>query len=211
VLAALLQASVSDPGMSLGQLENLSQPMPLSELSAFLVGVLGSPALSGDLSAPATLESLLQALFSVYQIDAQGNLAGTARELGILPDDVTGSSLTRGQVFAILDSVFFNLRLPDGRTLYQTQFDSEPPAIAVVPFPAVCSESSVTLSGSVSPGTTLLRVGYSDADVVVPDDDWNWSATIPLQPGLNTITVQAHDAAGNVTTQTIQVLCTVGS
>ncbi len=211
VLAALLQASVSDPGMSLAQLENLSQPMPLSELSAFLVGVLGSSPLSGELSAPVTLESLLQTLFSIYQINAQGNLVGTASALGILPDDVSGSSLNRGQVFAILDSVFFNLRLSDGRTLYQTQFDSEPPAIAVVPFPVVCSESSIALSGSVSPGTTLLRVGYTDADVVVPDDEWRWNAIIPLQPGLNTITVQAYDAAGNITTQTIQVLCTVGS
>ncbi len=81
----------------------------------------------------------------------------------------------------------------------------------MVPFPVVCSESSIALSGSVSPGTTLLRVGYTDADVVVPDDEWRWNAIIPLQPGLNTITVQAYDAAGNITTQTIQVLCTVGS
>lgn len=210
VLAALLQASVNAPTSYLAQIENTSGPMSQSDYASYLSSIMGQ---SVDLSGPSpvSLEEVLNALFSLYHIDAgPGGVVAKATELGLLPEGVGTGELTRGEVYEILDAAFFNLKMPNGRTLYQASFDSTPPTVTIGTFPAVVEGTTLTLQGLVSPGTTLLQVGYNDSDVVTVGEDGTWTATIPLEPGMNTITVQAHDAAGNITTRTIQVLCTAG-
>lgn len=211
VMAALLQASVNAPLSYLTQLEDLTAPMTRTDLAAYLGAVLGKTiALSGDV--PISLEELLKTLFEIYEIDAGPNgLMAKAKELGLLPDGLDPNApLTRGVIYQILDSAFYNLKLADGRTVYQASFDQTPPALSVANYPAVCGSTSLTLSGTVEPGIVLLQVGYKDSDIVKPAPDGSWTTTVPLEPGMNTITVQAHDAAGNVTTRKLEVLCTVG-
>lgn len=211
VMAALLQASVNAPLSYLNQLEDLEAPMTRTDLALYLGAVVGRPiALSGDVAI--NLEELLRTLFEIYAIDAGPNgLVARAQELGLLPAGLDPNApLTRGIIYQILDSAFYNLKLADGRTVYQASFDQTPPQVSIANYPAVCGALSITLNGTVEPGIVLLQVGYKDSDVVKPNADGSWTTTVPLEPGMNTITVQAHDAAGNVTTRKLEVLCTVG-
>ncbi len=211
VMAALLQASVNSPTDYLNQLENLDGPMSRTDYGLYLGSVLNQKVnISGP--EPVQLDEVLSVLFQLYRIDpGSGGVVARAGELGLLPAGVGGKQeVNRGQIYQILDGAFFNLKLPDGRTLYQSRFDSQPPTVSIASFPVVCDTKSLTLRGTVSPGTTLLQVGYKDSDIVKIEEGGAWSATVPLEPGMNTITVQAHDAAGNITTRKLEVLCTVG-
>jgi hypothetical protein len=140
------------------------------------------------------------------------NVMARAAELDILTTDVGSASSTpsRGRMYQLLDRAFYNVKMANGKTFYQTRFVKRPPVVTLTPYPALSQATSITLTGKVSLDTTRLLVGYSDKDVVPIHPDGTFTATIPLNPGVNSISIQAHDPLGNITTETIQIMCTAG-
>ncbi|MEW6278101.1 MAG: filamentous hemagglutinin N-terminal domain-containing protein [Candidatus Eremiobacterota bacterium] len=160
--------------------------------------------------AQITLSEALRTLLAALRVPAGPDAIAQAVELGLFPSAVPDGVATRGALYRLLDSAFLSIPVAGtGKTVYQARFEKSPPSLTVAAVPQVWEGTSLPLSGTVSPDTTLLRVGYSDQDVVRPDDTGAWTASVPLKPGLNTITVQAYDGVGNLSEQTIQVLCTV--
>ena len=86
--------------------------------------------------------------------------------------------------------------------------DKTPPALAVTSPAnnAMVSPSSITVTGTVSDalsGLTMSPASCNNVNATVSGG--NFSCSVPLNAGLNTITVQATDLAGNMATQTLTV------
>lgn len=81
--------------------------------------------------------------------------------------------------------------------------DTTAPALSIHDLKgATVTGSSTIVSGKAEPGSTVTVNGVK----TTVDENGNWTATVALNPGSNTVTVSATDAAGNVYTesQTIQ-------
>lgn len=76
--------------------------------------------------------------------------------------------------------------------------DTEAPLLTLAKVPVSTIERSRVLSGTVEPGAQL-EISRNSVVVTspVPDAIGNWSSSIDLLPGVNTITVKATDATGN--------------
>lgn len=83
-----------------------------------------------------------------------------------------------------------------GGTGGETDTEAPLPTLAKVPVSTI--EGSRVLSGTVEPGAQL-EISRNSVVVTspVPDATGNWSSSIDLLPGVNTMTVKATDATGN--------------
>ncbi len=67
---------------------------------------------------------------------------------------------------------------------------------------------SITLAGKTSPQASVAIVSDLEEQIVTTDSAGNFTVTLNLEGGYNTITVSAFDAAGNSATQTLYVTYT---
>jgi hypothetical protein len=89
------------------------------------------------------------------------------------------------------------------KTIHWTATASEFPSLVVnVPDTYESTADSLSLAMSGSAGGPVTSVGIStDREYAgTADGTTAWSATVPLQPGLNRILVQAHSATGHIAT-----------
>ncbi|MEW8976932.1 MAG: S-layer homology domain-containing protein [Symbiobacterium sp.] len=131
----------------------------------------------------------------------------TAADLGLAPsvgaEALANQPAVRGVIFESLALAMTTLPLADGKTLAQKYFDSEAPKLVLSgSIPEATLAESVTIAGTAVGADGVLVNGTR---AVFQNGNGQFSAVVPLQPGPNTITVEAYDLAGNVATQTITV------
>jgi len=85
---------------------------------------------------------------------------------------------------------------------------AQPLLLTLQPPPAATTASSVSLSGTVSGGTGAVQITWNTAGGTAgyATGSPNWTATIPLVNGTNSITVTATDAAGRTAAQQASVV-----
>ena len=91
---------------------------------------------------------------------------------------------------------------------------STPLAISVQSAPAAVTSPVVNLSGTVTGGSGTVQVSWSTAaSSGAAQGSRNWTATVPLNPGANTITILAQDAQQNTarTALTVTLQTTVAT
>lgn len=157
-----------------------------AEAVAFLVKFLGLPV-NDELGWP---NSYLASALEAGIVTADDNLAGIA-----------DSPAPRGMVFFFSDVAFSNVKLENGKTVYQTYVKTDAPSLSVDPVAAVTAATSVTVTGKVS-GHTALYVGGS---AVSANEDGSFSASVALEGGENKIVVSAVDAVGNEAVKEVTV------
>jgi hypothetical protein len=163
---------------------------------------------------PATLGALLLAAVPAWAQTVTRGPYLSLNQLGSLVLDIDGNRLdakflrsdgTIGDDFTILKST--TTPPPSG--------DTTPPTITISSPTTASSYSAtsspVTLGGSASDNVGVSQVRWSNAATGssgVASGTTSWTAAVPLNPGSNTITVTAYDAAGNTATDTLTVTYT---
>lgn len=124
-------------------------------------------------------------------------IMSTAQELGLLPNIPVDSFATapalRGVVFRSLGRAVATIPLADGNTVAQKYLDSNPPEVAVN-LPTSTVSDSITVSGTAQGARTVTINGVTAAL-----QGNQFSGTASLSPGVNSITIEAWDMAGNRT------------
>lgn len=184
---AMAQRLAASQGATLGRTPTTFEPdatVTAAEALAFGMKVLGISPRAG-LSWPM-------------------NYLQVARDAGIISEqDLTaivaapGQVANRGTVFVILDSLFRTYG-GDGKTVYP-QF--RPATITVGSYPAQTQAGAVTLTGTVSGAKALTVAGTP----VTFDAGGNFSATMPLNLGPNTIELVAVDQSGWPAKKTVTI------
>ena len=127
------------------------------------------------------------------------------------PDDVMypyyrlGKRLSTGDI-AIVQSLY------GARTSTSapppTPAPAQPLLLTVQPPPATTTASSIAISGTVSGGTTPIQIAWNipGGAAGYAMGSLNWTATVPLVMGSNSLMITATDAAGNTATQRVSVV-----
>jgi len=124
------------------------------------------------------------------------------------PDDVMypyyrlGKRLSTGDI-SIVQSLY------GARSTTPTPQPTPPPLLVTVqPPPATTTASSVAISGTVSGGTTPVQIAWNilGGAAGYAMGSPNWTATVPLVMGTNSVTITATDAAGHTATQQVSVV-----
>lgn len=87
------------------------------------------------------------------------------------------------------------------QTVTWTSTDPSYPTLSAAATPGQTSNSSIVLSGAAG-GASSIKIS-SDRNknqIVTASGTSNWSATVPLAPGINRLTIQAVNASGKITT-----------
>ncbi len=119
--------------------------------------------------------------------------------------ETDGSFSTTVALSEGMNAIYVNATDPVGNTAYETidvELDTTAPALVILG-PADgsnTSEPSVLVFGTTEAGATVHVNG-----VLASDGSADWEATIVLSEGVNTVTVTAEDALGNMATDTISV------
>jgi hypothetical protein len=87
--------------------------------------------------------------------------------------------------------------------------DTTPPELTLDPLPVSTFTASLSVGGYVEPGALVTVSVNGGAAKPAVTSGSGWNATVTLTPGLNSVTVKATDAAGNVTTTVGSVVLTV--
>lgn len=137
-------------------------------------------------------------------------IVNTAKMTGIAPAAVTDANANqaaiRGPVFGSLANAVAYVQLPDGTTILRKYVDSLPPVISLSQVPASTMEDSVTISGTADGATSVTVNGKS-----VPLTGKQFSTTVDLELGNNTINVVATDRAGNTANKVVTVSYSVSA
>ncbi|HXG62701.1 MAG TPA: metallophosphoesterase [Planctomycetota bacterium] len=164
------------------------------EGAVYVVAGSSGKTSGGSLNHPAMFISLNQLGSLVLDIDGNRLDAKFLRSDG-----------TVGDYFTILKST--TTPPPSG--------DTTPPTITISSPTTGSSYSTtsspVTLGGSASDNVGVSQIRWSNAATGssgVAAGTASWTATVPLNPGSNAITVTAYDAAGNTATDTLTVTYT---
>lgn len=194
---AIAKNIIEKNGFTLGTTASTFSPnkdVSAAEAIAFVMKFLGVKAAAGQTWPMDYIQGALDA--GLLSADDKAALAA-----------FPNSAANRGLVFYLADKAFASYKLGNGKTMYTTYVDTTAPVVSVDTYNATTEADSITLTGKVS-GAAVLHVGFSAKDVVTPDIDGTWSATVPLKVGANDIWVHAVDAAGNVGTPATAVKIT---
>jgi hypothetical protein len=128
-----------------------------------------------------------------------------ARAAEIIPagddiDALANQPATRGRAFFYANRAFLLVRLPSGKTVYQTHVKPEPPALSVEA-PESTTAPRLTLKGS-APGAAAVTL---NGEALTLTGGGSFSKSVDLALGENRFTVAASDLVGNVTTQVVTV------
>lgn len=143
--------------------------------------------------------------------------AGSGAFLAFIGSYGAGTGLLNAPSDALFDAAGSRLVVANGAgdmVLYgigagYLPVDTTPPVITLDPLPVSTLTASLAVGGSVEAGATVtVSVNGGVAKPAVTSGS-GWSATVALTPGLNSITVQAVDAAGNIATVGGSVVLTV--
>lgn len=189
---AVAKSIASQKNIALGYPDGSFQPertVSAIEALTFVMKFLGLPVGSGDAWVQQTIASAV----------ANGVLS--SEDVNVYLSDPNAGA-TRGLAFALLDAIFYNYQGADGKNLYMTYHDSQPPVLTVNDLPSNTSQATITVSGKVSGDYADVYVG---SDRVAVAADGSFSAQVALEPGQNTITVTARDLAGNVAEKSLTV------
>lgn len=93
-----------------------------------------------------------------------------------------------------------------GKTIFQTYVDTTPPALNVTPLPASTTVDTVTISGT-APDAVVV---YVDSKEVPLSAGGTFQSQVRLVPGFNSFVIEAFDAVGNRTTQTVATTLATG-
>lgn len=180
---AMAKELVESKGLSLGVTDTTFEPdasVTLSQTLAFVMKFLDIPPKAG---LPWPQDYLQGAVEAGIISEVEAEFLGE-------------TEANRGLALYLADQVFYNYELPSGKNIYQTYLDPTPPSVTVNRFPSKSDETEITLTGTVS-GQSVLWVGHDASDVVIPLANGTWTATLPLELGVNEIWVMAIDQAGN--------------
>jgi hypothetical protein len=133
-----------------------------------------------------------------YQVSV--NAAANSLAPGTYTDTITINNLTTGQNNTTR-TVTLTVTAATGDTTAPTVAISSP-----VPPTAAVSSSPATVSGTAADNVGVTSVSWSNGRTGgsgAATGTTSWSASIPLAPGNNLITITARDAAGNAATATI--------
>lgn len=133
------------------------------------------------------------------------NYIHAAMDAGIIPPGidatkVAGDFAIRSYVFLLADQAFLTVKLPSGKTTYQTHFVTVPPTLTVDQGASLStSKDMVTISGSTN--GISVTVGGAAAELT----NGTFSTDVSVTLGSSTIAVVASDAVGNTTTANVAV------
>jgi hypothetical protein len=151
-----------------------------------------------DIAPSFTTMTLAIGVSVTYQISV--NAAANALAPGAYTDTVTITNVTTG-----LNNTTRAVTL----NVTPATADTTPPAVAITnpaPPAATASSSPATVSGTAADNVGVTSVSWANSrtgGTGTASGTTSWSASIPLAPGNNLITVTARDAAGNPGTATI--------
>lgn len=133
------------------------------------------------------------------------NYIHAAMDAGVIPPGidatkVAGDFAIRSYVFLLADQAFLTVKLPSGKTTYQTHFVTVPPTLTVDQGASLStSKDMVTISGSTN--GISVTVGGAAAELT----NGTFSTDVSVKLGSSTVAVVASDAVGNTTTVNVAV------
>ncbi len=144
----------------------------------------------------ATTTTLAVGVSLTYQISV--NSSAASLPAGTYTDTITITNVTTG---------LNNTTRPVTLTVTPATGDTTPPTV-VITSPATATSSPATVSGTAADNLGVSTVSWSNSrtgGTGAATGTTAWSASIPLAPGNNLITITARDAAGNAgsATQTL--------
>lgn len=155
-------------------------------------------------------EEVLAFIMRVAEVNPVGdkypdNYVAGAKLAGIIPewmdiDSKIGKNAVRGDVFAIADAAFTNVKI-DGKNLYQRVFDSIAPVIELNPVEPQVTAKTVVISGKAHDAAEVKINGYP----ITTAFGGAFSAEVDLAVGTNEIVVSATDLVGNEAVKTVTV------
>jgi Matrixin/Glucodextranase, domain B len=176
-------------------------PTPTPTPSAPLILTIATPAASTSASTVnlSGTTSGGKAAASVSWSSSQGS--GTAQ--GSSSWTISAIPLVIGANSIAVSATDGFSRVSQTVTITQSSPSSAPPSLTITsPSSTSIATSSATMvfSGTASDGAGVTSVTWSTntAQSGTAAGTTQWTATIPLLVGSNTVTIQAHDAAGNV-------------
>lgn len=140
------------------------------------------------------------------------SVVNQAVSLGIQPPNVSLSAVanspaSRLHVFQSLFLAGTRITLPStGKTAFQTYLDTTGPDLNVTPLPTTTTSGSVTISGT-SKDAVVVYVDSTQVNI----SGGSFQRTVPLVPGFNSFVVEAFDAVGNKSTQTVATTYATGA
>jgi len=117
----------------------------------------------------------------------------TGEDLAML-GGIKNAPATRGLVFYVADSAFYNFTLPEGGTVYTRYVDTTPPAITLEPFAKTTDADRVTISGKV---TDAVSLEGPHGPIAFDPATGRFLYETSLTPGPNSFAITARDVAGN--------------
>ncbi|MFZ5827868.1 MAG: putative Ig domain-containing protein [Bacillota bacterium] len=189
---ALAKSMIEENGQSMGVTASTFQPdttVTAAQSVAFLMKFLGikpDPTLSWPMD-------YVQGAVSAEMI--------TEADAFSL-DGLLDSPANRGLVFYLADKAFYSYPIANGKSLYQTYVDPEPPTLTVNQTPTETAEAILLLMGKAE-GAEAVQVGSSSPIEV--DADGSFTADIELKIGPNEIVITAVDLVGNASEQSVKV------
>ncbi len=115
--------------------------------------------------------------------------------------DAANMKVDRGFAFFLSDVAFSTYILSNGKTIYQTYLDTDPPTLIVDPgYPDHTTQDTVVLTGTVNDHTSLTI-----NSIALNADQGQWTATVPLEEGINHFVISAADTVGNRTSKTVTI------
>lgn len=107
----------------------------------------------------------------------------------------------RGLAFYLSDTAFSTYILSNGKTIYQTYIDTDPPTLIVDPgYPDQTTQDTVVLTGTVNDYDSLTI-----NSVPLNVDQGQWTASVSLEEGINHFVITAVDSVGNLTSKTVTI------
>lgn len=126
-----------------------------------------------------------------------------ASALGIAPSGVNASSqAVRSKVFWSLAATITTIPLQDDTTLAQRNLDHRAPDLSLDPVASSTSDEKVTIRGKTK-GAFRVFVNGAPAQLNRKDQTFTYSAALDV--GMNRLEVEAVDAAGNRTAETLTI------
>lgn len=114
-----------------------------------------------------------------------------------------GAPATRGEAFVLLDLSYSAKVLEGGKSLYTQYVDGVAPAISLVTPPSTTTNTSITLTGSVSDNRGIAKLTMAGNPITLSNG--GFSVEVPLVAGPNTIAIEVTDLAGNSQQQSVVI------
>ncbi len=131
------------------------------------------------------------------------DILARARSLGIAPSGVGAREYaTRGPAFWALASTLVNVPLRDAPNLLRKHIDQVPPSLTVDPVQTPTTEARVTVTGKAIGARSVTVAGQQ---ATFDPRTGTFSHAVSLDLGVNNVTVEATDRAGNTAVRTLTI------